>query len=303
MPGHPTTRRRLEACASSGRCGDVSRPVGPSGLGVPVPPGGPGVCATCHGPARDGRRECWCCRAVAAALGHGPGPSPVVPVALCRTGDRLHSVLRGYKDAPAVAARRHFARGLGVHLAGFLSAHGACIAKAAGSHWDSAPSPGRGARFDPAPVGAGKRRDQSRPGVGGPPRSRREGVRGGRRSSGPPCPARGRHVGDRSSHAECGRRPRRGRRAGGRHGGGGARRRVRRPRLRSGPRAVVAVGRSPGPTGGRGGARAVLHGQLRSGTSRVTCRPRRSALLLQCAPCAPTSADRERPPFGARLRG
>jgi len=72
-----------------------------------------------------------------SALGHGPGPSPVVPVALCRTGDRLHAVLRGYKDAPAVAARRHFARGLGVHLAGFLSAHGACIADAAGSHWDS----------------------------------------------------------------------------------------------------------------------------------------------------------------------
>ncbi|HLN42743.1 MAG TPA: hypothetical protein VK215_09830 [Acidimicrobiales bacterium] len=134
----------------------MSRPVGPSGLGVPVPPGGPGVCATCHGPARDGRRECWCCRAVAAALGHGPGPSPVVPVALCRTGDRLHSVLRGYKDAPAVAARRHFARGLGVHLAGFLSAHGACIAKAAGSHWDSvavvpssARNPGARCRLSP----------------------------------------------------------------------------------------------------------------------------------------------------------
>jgi phosphoribosylpyrophosphate synthetase len=58
-------------------------------------------------------------------------------VALCRTGDHLHAVLRGYKDAPAVSARRHFARGLAVHLARFLSAHGACIAQAAGSRWDS----------------------------------------------------------------------------------------------------------------------------------------------------------------------
>ncbi len=116
----------------------MSRPVGASGLGLPVPRAGPGVCATCHGPARDGRRECWCCRALSAALGRGDGPSPpVVPVALCRTGDRLHTVLRGYKDAPVVAARRHFAYRVGVHLSGFLGAHAGCIAVAAGSRWDS----------------------------------------------------------------------------------------------------------------------------------------------------------------------
>lgn len=127
------------------------------GLGLPVPPAGPGVCVTCHGPARDGRGECWCCRAVSAALG-GAGSSPlVVPVALCRTGDRLHAVLRGYKDAPAVAARRHFARRVGMHLSGFLGAHGACIATAAGASWDSVavvPSSTRpgGARRGSAPA-------------------------------------------------------------------------------------------------------------------------------------------------------
>jgi hypothetical protein len=49
----------------------------------------------------------------------------------------LHTVLRGYKDSPAVAGRRHFAWRLGAHLSGFLSAHGACIARASGSTWDS----------------------------------------------------------------------------------------------------------------------------------------------------------------------
>ncbi len=107
-----------------------------SGLGLSVPSTGPGVCSICHGPARDGGPECWCCRAVTAALGPGPGPL-VVPVALCRSGDPLHTVLRGYKDAPAVTARRHFARRLDAHLSGFLDAHGACIVEAAGSTWDS----------------------------------------------------------------------------------------------------------------------------------------------------------------------
>ncbi len=116
----------------------MARPLERRGLGLAVPPAGPGVCATCHGPARDGRRVCWCCRAVSAVLGREPGSSPlVVPMALFRTGDVLHAVLRGYKDAPAVAARRHFSRCVAGHLSSFLGAHGGCIAAAAGSDWDS----------------------------------------------------------------------------------------------------------------------------------------------------------------------
>ena len=109
---------------------------GGPGLGLAVPVAGPGVCALCHGPGRDGRPVCWCCRAVSVAL--GPHPCPVVvPVALYRTRDPLHAVLRGYKDAPAVAARHHFAGRLGAHLAGFLDVHGPCITRAAGMAWDS----------------------------------------------------------------------------------------------------------------------------------------------------------------------
>ena len=75
---------------------------------------------------------------MSSVLGHEPGASPlVVPVALFRTGDVLHAVLRGYKDAPAVAARRHFSRRVAVHLWSFMSAHRTCITAAAGSDWDS----------------------------------------------------------------------------------------------------------------------------------------------------------------------
>jgi hypothetical protein len=62
----------------------------------------------------------------------------VVPAALYRTGDPLHRVLRGYKDAPVAAARRHFAGRLAEHLSQFLGAHRRCIAAAAaGATWDS----------------------------------------------------------------------------------------------------------------------------------------------------------------------
>lgn len=110
------------------------------GRGLGVPPAGPGVCGMCHGPARDGRALCWCCRAVSVALDPTPGSlrcPVVVPAALYRTGDRLHRVLRGYKDASAVTARRHFAGRLGVHLSEFLGSHGPCIAGVAGATWDS----------------------------------------------------------------------------------------------------------------------------------------------------------------------
>jgi len=119
-------------------------------LGLPVPPARPGVCAICHGPARDGHPDCWCCRAVSDALSrHGPDVAArpvVVPAAVFRVGDPLHRVLRGYKDAPAVTARRHFAGRLRTHLADFLAAHGECIAAAGGGATDAlavVPSSGR----------------------------------------------------------------------------------------------------------------------------------------------------------------
>lgn len=89
---------------------------------VPVPPPGPGVCTRCHGPARLGPGECWCCRRVGLALGEAPGAGPpVAVVALCRPGDVLHALLRRYKDGPVVEARRHHAAVLGHLLDRFVA--------------------------------------------------------------------------------------------------------------------------------------------------------------------------------------
>jgi len=89
---------------------------------------------------------------------HGPDVAArpvVVPVAVFRVGDPLHRVLRGYKDAPAVSARRHFAGRLRTHLADFVAAHGACMAAAGAGPVDAlcvVPSSGRTA----VPVAPGR---------------------------------------------------------------------------------------------------------------------------------------------------
>jgi hypothetical protein len=70
----------------------------------------------------------------------------VVPVGLCRNGDALHRALRGYKDAPVVAARQHFAARIGSLLGDFVVRHASCIEGAAATGWDSfavVPSSGR----------------------------------------------------------------------------------------------------------------------------------------------------------------
>lgn len=84
---------------------------------IPIPPlPGPSLCRRCCGPSRGG--ECWCCRAVGARLGERPDAGPrACALTLCRQGDPLHRVLRGYKDAPAVDARRHFTAKLGSIIA------------------------------------------------------------------------------------------------------------------------------------------------------------------------------------------
>ena len=122
-------------------------------LGLAVPAPGPGTCVRCHGPARGARSECWCCRQVGARLGTDDGGPPVVPLALCRPGDELHSALRRYKDGPAVTARRHFACLLAEMLAAFLQEHRSCLHGAVGT-WEAVavvPSSRRGSEAGACP--------------------------------------------------------------------------------------------------------------------------------------------------------
>ncbi|MGA2522199.1 MAG: hypothetical protein ABSG81_15440 [Acidimicrobiales bacterium] len=77
----------------------------------------------------------------------------VVPTAVFRVGDGMHRVLRGYKDDPVVAARRHFASSMQAHLSRFVAAHGHCLAAATGG-WETVavvPSSGRASRAAPGP--------------------------------------------------------------------------------------------------------------------------------------------------------
>ena len=92
----------------------MSLVLGAGPLGLPTPSAGPEVCGRCHGPARHGSGECWCCLEVGRLLGDAAGDYPrVLVAALCQPGDALHGLLRRYKDGPVVEARRHHAEVLG----------------------------------------------------------------------------------------------------------------------------------------------------------------------------------------------
>jgi predicted amidophosphoribosyltransferase len=92
----------------------------------PLP--GPGVCRICRGPARESSHYCWCCRQVCSVLGESPASVPrVQPIVVFRPGDSWSVVLRRYKDAPVVAARRHFSSLLAQEVERFLTAHGDCL--------------------------------------------------------------------------------------------------------------------------------------------------------------------------------
>lgn len=104
-----------------------------------VPPGGSGVCGTCHGLAPSGRDRCAACRAIAAQL--DDPLTPVVPISLYTTasgqlpgGGQLYNLLWEYKDRrkplPEVPWQ------VAAILARFLAAHHSCVSRQAGGGWE-----------------------------------------------------------------------------------------------------------------------------------------------------------------------
>jgi len=87
---------------------------------------GPGVCATCRGPAKVTRHECSSCRRIPPLL------DVVVPVSWSLASGPLHRALRGYKDDSLSAVRQYMAAGLAAVLDRFLAEHEGCVAAAAG---------------------------------------------------------------------------------------------------------------------------------------------------------------------------
>ena len=109
----------------------VHRVVGIAVVRPPLP--GPLVCEICRGPSRPGSEFCWCCRKVSAALGETPASLPhLFPIAVFGPGDPWSLCLRRYKDAPAVAARRHFASALATEAERSIAIHGDCLREETG---------------------------------------------------------------------------------------------------------------------------------------------------------------------------
>ena len=99
------------------------------------PPGRPGICAVCRGPARPGFARCFQC-AQHDLLGPGLLADAVAPVSYAVKGTAFAADLWRYKSwrAPSAAARTSL---LALLLA-FLHDHGGCVWRHAGM-----PAPGR----------------------------------------------------------------------------------------------------------------------------------------------------------------
>jgi hypothetical protein len=111
----------------------------------PEPPGRPGICAVCRGPARPGFARCYRC-AQHDLLGPDLLADAVVPVSYAVKGTAFAADLWRYKSwrAPSAAARTSLLALLLV----FLHDHGACVWRRAGM-----PAPGR---LAVVPTGCGR---------------------------------------------------------------------------------------------------------------------------------------------------
>jgi hypothetical protein len=111
----------------------------------PEPPGRPGICAVCRGPAGPGFARCYQC-ARHDLLGPGLLADAVVPVSYAVKGTAFAADLWRYKSwpAPSAAARTS----LLVLLLAFLHDHGGCVWRQAGM-----PPPGR---LAVVPTGCGR---------------------------------------------------------------------------------------------------------------------------------------------------
>ena len=96
----------------------------PALINPPVP--GPGICATCRGPAPPRARECSSCRRMPQRL------DAVLPISWSVAGGPLHRALRGYKDDSVREVRDEWASGLQAVLECFLREHERCAAAATG---------------------------------------------------------------------------------------------------------------------------------------------------------------------------
>lgn len=93
-----------------------------------------GICRLCEGPTQPGFALCYCCTTL---IGRLQMPlAPVTAVTPYRVGDRMHRLLRGYKDAPMAEARSICTSQLAGILRWWLSEHGDRLLARTGGPWD-----------------------------------------------------------------------------------------------------------------------------------------------------------------------
>ena len=98
---------------------------------VPVPPAGPGVCATCHRDVSGPHRRCYRCNSHREAAADQLA-DVVVPISMAFAGEQFAHDLRQYKRSPREAARKEKQRRLAMVLENFLRVHERCVAAACG---------------------------------------------------------------------------------------------------------------------------------------------------------------------------
>jgi len=105
---------------------------GLAGVCTRVPPAGPDVCRCCHGRTRPGFPLCFPCGSVRRQVWRPC--DRVAPISLYRRGDRLHVILRRYKDDPDAGRREWLSGQVGALVSRFLWEHGSCVAPGG---WDA----------------------------------------------------------------------------------------------------------------------------------------------------------------------
>ncbi len=92
------------------------------------------ICKVCDGPAQPGFGLCFCCSTLVGQL--QMPLAPVTAVTSYRVGDKMHRLLRGYKDGSSADARSAYQAGLTAILRRWLGDHRGRLLNRTGGPWD-----------------------------------------------------------------------------------------------------------------------------------------------------------------------
>ena len=92
------------------------------------------ICKVCEGPTQPGFGLCFCCSTLVDQL--QMPLAPVTAVTSYRVGDKMHVLLRGYKDGSSVDARSAYRERVAAILRRWLGDHRGKLLNRTGGRWD-----------------------------------------------------------------------------------------------------------------------------------------------------------------------